>query len=160
MTLLRTTLGGDVHLQGWDSLRVGLATIIIPPLLGLLAAGALGLADPDAMPRWLQWPLAVLVGQTVAPIVTVFITPVALLLGRAMMRRGWAGWGVATLLPAAICVVFMALYARTDTGYVPGAYTDVTAIFTASCVLHGAVMWLSLRLLRPAAVAPRGSARV
>jgi hypothetical protein len=156
--MFRTVKGGDALLQGWDIAWVGLATFVIPPLLGLLTA--LAIRDLNLVAEPLQ-PIAfviyVLIAQTAAPIVTWFALPPALLLGRLALRHGWGGWALAIAVPTGLIAAFMAIYAQTDTGYAPIEYLDTTVIFAGSGAVHGLVMWLFLRWLRPAVVAPRGT---
>ena len=156
MSAFRTVKGGDAALRDWDWFFVGAATIVIPPFIGAIAAFILAPLMKGAEPSGIMTLLAAFfIAQTVAPIVTIFAVPLAILVGIWALRLGWAGWAMSLLVPVVLIGLFMLVYAHMDTGYMPSEYVEPGLVFSFSGALHGLVMWLCLRWRRPDTLAPR-----
>ena len=156
MSPLRTVKRGDAHVTWTDYLVVGVLTILTPAVIGgLIALSLNGFMNSTGSAGSLGKIVAFLAGQSMAPVFTLFIVPIALLVGRLALRLGWAGWGMAIAVPVTLIALFMYLYAQTDTGYAPWVYVEPAQLFMLSGGLHGLVMWLALRWRRPAALGPR-----
>lgn len=151
--MIRTRPDGHTELRVRDWVLVGLGTFLIPPIVGLLVGNLLNNVDSTGAPFS---PIAALAGflmaQAVAPVVSIIAVPFGLLTGAYLLKRGFAGWLVALLLPAAIVGLVVLAYSLTDTGYQPLSYLAPAAVFAASAGLHGIVAWLILRFLRPSAL--------
>ncbi|WP_179378851.1 hypothetical protein [Jannaschia marina] len=164
MTAFRTVKRGNLRLTGMDWLLAAVATWLVPGALGgllvlpLFALDALGWVDGGGVGAGTPLGLVTTFGVLLfmAPLVTIFIVPLALLLGNLALRIGYGGWGTALCVAALAPAPFIASYAVAE----PDPLLTLLVywgIYAAPALVHAAVLWFTIRLRRPEAIAPRAA---
>ena len=156
MPAIRTIRHGHRLLRASDWAASGLAVVLLPPLIGAVAAKLLDQGPPaDGPPGLIDLVVGVLALQVFAPLVTIVVTVPAVLLGMGLLRIGYGGWLVAAALPAALAAVLILIFAVCGSGYTVDSYLPQMAFFSSSAAFHGAILWGTLRLRRPEALRAR-----
>lgn len=128
---------------------IGLITWLAPVFFALPAILVLGDSANGTGVAALDMVLVYSGMMVLAPFVGIITVPLALIVGMQALRLGWAGWamalGVSVLGPIAIG----ALYQVFDpTAAAVGAMLALSPVF----VVHGLVLWVATRLIRPEAL--------
>lgn len=156
MNAFRTLKGADQLLRFSDFAFVGLMTWLVPAVFGALIALGATLWQSTSQNYSDGAAVIGMIGGLLlmAPLVTIFIVPVSLLVGAWARRLGWAGWGMAALIAAFGPIPIVALYASAEPDPLRtlAVYSGAIAV---PALLHAAVMWSALRWKRPDVLAPR-----
>lgn len=140
---------GHRYLSASGIVWVGLSTIIVPPIL-LIALGLPFYFVGTAFENETVQAFSAFMGLGfVAPFVSIFATPFALLLGAWAMRFGYAGWAVALLAGFLLPIMIGALSQALD----PSTQAIGAMVLLSPIVLlHAAVLWVATRLFCPSAL--------
>ncbi|WP_298857854.1 hypothetical protein [uncultured Sulfitobacter sp.] len=145
---------GQEFLNRDDWTVVALSTVFVTPILAYGTASLAnhllrGTSKSDLISFYLRF----LYSHAFAPLLTIFLIVPAMFVLLGLLRVGWAGLGTALAAPAAI--FFIGAVALLPVHILDGVQFKAAANLAISAALHGAVMWVSLFLRCPEAVAPR-----
>jgi hypothetical protein len=150
---LRSRPFGHRHLRAGQIVLIGLATWLLPALLGgvLVVAGTLlpGSEGPGDSVGEIIMGLGGLL--LFAPLYGIMAVPAALIVGTIALRVGYAGWSIALGLPLLVAALLCVLILASGS---PASELIVVWVLGGIVLIHALTLWVSTRLIAPDALLP------